>query len=113
MTKRRCIVSTEFCLSSWFSSFKFKTGNAENPSDQLHNTSVLVAPAKNSSAVIRLNGGSINKPKSDPFLTVGRFNSLGFVEGKIDSSLGPISELRLLVHQDSENWIILSEVSLH
>ena len=93
-------------------SFKFRTGNPENPSDQLYDASVLAALAENSSSVIMRLTRTSPTETNHPYLTVGKFNHLGFAEGKIDDRLGPIAELRLLVHSDSGNWVILSEVRL-
>ena len=94
----------------WNFSFKFKTGNAENPSDQLSDASVLVAVAGNASSVIT-RPMNVKVESESSYLTVKKFNNMGFVQGGIDSSLGPIAELRLLVHSDSPNWVVLSEVS--
>ena len=35
----------------------------------------------------------------------------GVAEGQIDAQMQPISALRLLVHSDSDVWVLLSEVS--
>lgn len=47
---------------------------------------------------------------NDGFLIVGSFNNFGIAEGSVDSRIGKLRELRLHVHSDSENWVILSEV---
>lgn len=39
------------------------------------------------------------------------FNLFGIAEGTVDKKFGMIKEMRLRVHSDSENWIILSEVT--
>lgn len=63
---------------------------------------------------------NLSSPNSKPleysylFLSfiLGNFNMLGVAEGSVEESLGKISTLRLNVHSESENWAILSEVSL-
>jgi hypothetical protein len=46
------------------------------------------------------------------FLIIGGFNAFGIAEGSVDSRIGKLKELRLAVHSDSENWVILSEVGI-
>jgi len=48
---------------------------------------------------------------TDGYLIVGSFSAFGLAEGAIDSRIGKLRELRLHVHGESENWVILSEVS--
>jgi alpha-1,3-mannosylglycoprotein beta-1,4-N-acetylglucosaminyltransferase A/B len=43
----------------------------------------------------------------------GKFDVMGVAEGAVDPQLGPIKVLRLNVHTESDNWAILSEVSVH
>ena len=43
----------------------------------------------------------------------GKFDAMGVAEGTVDPQFGPIKVLRLNVHSDSDNWAILSEVSVH
>lgn len=50
---------------------------------------------------------------ADGFLIVGSFNEIGIAEGAIEAKIGKIREIRLHVHTDSENWAILSEVSVN
>lgn len=50
---------------------------------------------------------------ADGFLIIGNFNSFGLAEGTVDPKIGKVKEIRLHVHSDSENWAILSEVSIH
>lgn len=49
---------------------------------------------------------------NDGFLIVGNFNALGVAESVIDPKIGNVKELRLHIHSDSENWVILSEVGV-
>lgn len=46
----------------------------------------------------------------DGFLIIGGFDALGIAEGQVNPKIGPIKEIRLNVHSDTENWVILSEV---
>lgn len=48
---------------------------------------------------------------TDGYLIVGSFNGFGLAEGTVDNRIGKLRELRLHVHSESENWVILSEVS--
>lgn len=48
---------------------------------------------------------------TDGYLIVGSFNTFGVAEGGLDNRIGKLRELRLHVHSESENWVILSEVS--
>ena len=42
--------------------------------------------------------------------TPGGFNELGVAEGVVKEDVGKIKTLMLVIHIDSENWAILSEV---
>lgn len=48
---------------------------------------------------------------TDGFLIVGSFNEFGMAQGTIDPKFGKINEIRLHVHTNSKQFIILSEVS--
>lgn len=48
----------------------------------------------------------------DGYLIIGKFNTLGIASGSVDRNLGKVSAMRLTVHSESENWAILSEVSI-
>ncbi len=41
---------------------------------------------------------------------IGSFKN-GVAEGEVDGALGEIAAMRLLVHSDSDVWVLLSEVS--
>jgi alpha-1,3-mannosylglycoprotein beta-1,4-N-acetylglucosaminyltransferase A/B len=43
----------------------------------------------------------------------GKFDGMGVAEGAVDPQLGAVKVLRLNVHSESDNWAILSEVSVH
>jgi hypothetical protein len=42
----------------------------------------------------------------------GKFDAMGMAEGAVDPQLGRIKVMRLSVHSESDNWAILSEVSV-
>ena len=41
----------------------------------------------------------------------GQFDDQGVAAGSLDPTWGPIRSLRLAVQAESDNWVILSEVS--
>lgn len=88
--------------------YLFRSGNHEHPSDKFYNTTVEVLPDQ-------LNEESMvwqqYNTTTDGYLIVGSFNGFGLAEGPVDSRIGKLRELRLHVHSESENWVILSEVS--
>lgn len=45
------------------------------------------------------------------FLSSGEFDDMGMAEGNVEEGLGVVKSLRLNVHEESDNWAILSEVS--
>lgn len=88
--------------------YLFRSGSIEHPSDKLYNTTVEVLPDQ-------LNEESLvwqqYNTTTDGFLIIGNFNAMGFTEGVVDNRIGKLREMRLHVHTESENWVILSEVS--
>lgn len=44
-------------------------------------------------------------------LPSGEFDDMGVAEGSVEEGLGVVKSLRLNVHEESDNWAILSEVS--
>lgn len=88
--------------------YLFRSGNHEHPSDKFYNTTVEVLPDVLSEESIVWQQFNTT---TDGYLIVGSFNGFGIAEGSIDNRLGKLRELRLHVHSESENWVILSEVS--
>lgn len=89
--------------------FLFRSGNSEHPSDRFYNTTVEVLPELLSEdSVVWQQYNTTN----DGYLIVGGFNAFGVAEGIVDNRIGKLREMRLHVHSDSENWVILSEVSV-
>ncbi|XP_055379355.1 alpha-1,3-mannosyl-glycoprotein 4-beta-N-acetylglucosaminyltransferase B isoform X2 [Condylostylus longicornis] len=90
-------------------SYLFRSGNVEHPSDRFYNTTVEILPdSLNENSLI----WSTYNSTTDGFLIIGSFNAFGLAEGNIDPKIGPIKEIRLHVHSDSENWALLSEIHL-
>ena len=78
--------------------YLFRSGDADHPGDKFYNTSIEVLPVSNNSSYIK----------------IGKFNDeSGVAEGIVPQHWSPVESLRLLVHEDSRAWVILSEVSLH
>lgn len=88
--------------------YLFRSGNHEHPSDKFYNTTVEVLPDQlNEESQV----WSFFNTTTDGYLIVGSFNGFGVAEGSLDNRIGKLRELRLNVHSESENWVILSEVS--
>jgi alpha-1,3-mannosylglycoprotein beta-1,4-N-acetylglucosaminyltransferase A/B len=87
--------------------YLFRSGNHEHPSDKFYNTTVEVLPDVLSEESIVWQQFNTT---TDGFLIVGSFNGFGVAEGTVDNRIGKLRELRLHVHSESENWVILSEV---
>lgn len=90
--------------------YLFRSGNSEHPSDRFYNTTVELLPADSLSENSSV--WSTYNTTTDGYLVVGSFDALGVAEGVLDPKIGPIKELRLHVHSDSENWALLSEIEL-
>lgn len=71
----------------------------ERPNDRFFNTTVEALPVNVATSNATNNG----------YVVVGEFDSNGLAEGQV--RLGLVKALRLRVHSDSDNWVILSEVS--
>lgn len=92
-----------------FHSYLFRSGNPEHPSDRFYNATVEILPESvaESSPI-----WSAYNSTTDGFLIINNFNEVGIAEGNIDARISKVKEIRINVHSDSENWAILSEVSL-
>ncbi|XP_055535433.1 alpha-1,3-mannosyl-glycoprotein 4-beta-N-acetylglucosaminyltransferase B-like [Wyeomyia smithii] len=89
--------------------YLFRSGSFEQPFDRFYNTTVEMLPhnlAEDSSV------WSNYETTTDGFLIVGAFNEFGIAEGVVDAKIGKLKKLRLHVHSDSENWVILREILL-
>jgi alpha-1,3-mannosylglycoprotein beta-1,4-N-acetylglucosaminyltransferase A/B len=88
--------------------YLFRSGNAEHPSDRFYNTSVEVLPESSHTSLSRIDLNAT----SDGYVIVGKFDAMGVAEGAVDPQLGTIKVMRLNVHSESDNWAILSEISI-
>lgn len=107
----RIFVICELLLSR----FLFRSGNPEHPTDIFHDTTVEVHPEhypENNIVGLPLLElkESVNQP-SEGFLTVGQFDGEGLAQGTVPPAIGPVDVVRLHVHVQNPNWVILSEVS--
>lgn len=96
-------------FSSHFDRYIFRSGNTELPSDRLYNATVEILPTSlPENSII----WSSYNSTTDGFLIIGSFNAFGIASGVVDPRIGLVKEIRLHVHSDSENWVVLSEVNV-
>ncbi|XP_066505231.1 alpha-1,3-mannosyl-glycoprotein 4-beta-N-acetylglucosaminyltransferase B-like [Hoplias malabaricus] len=90
--------------------YYFRSGNIETNGDKFYNTTVEVLPS-DVSVKERVEKRELQccKPSSDGFVEIGSFVN-GVAEGELDGALGQIAAMRLLVHSDSDVWVLLSEI---
>ncbi|XP_067237801.1 alpha-1,3-mannosyl-glycoprotein 4-beta-N-acetylglucosaminyltransferase B-like isoform X2 [Chanodichthys erythropterus] len=89
--------------------YLFRSGNIETSGDRFYNTTLEVLPANNSvKKKVARRELSCCKPSSDGFVEIGSFKN-GVAEGEVDGALEELSAMRLLVHSDSDVWVLLSE----
>ncbi|KAJ8667281.1 hypothetical protein QAD02_008943 [Eretmocerus hayati] len=98
----------KFVHPIFIKSYLFRSGNAEHPSDMFYNTTVEVLPEHYNS----VGKSNINNVTEDGFIVIGKFDSLGIARGTISRTFGRISVLRVTVHSESDNWVILSEIHI-
>ncbi|KAM4796943.1 alpha-1,3-mannosyl-glycoprotein 4-beta-N-acetylglucosaminyltransferase A isoform 2-T2 [Rhinophrynus dorsalis] len=89
--------------------YLFRSGNPEHPGDQLLNTTVEILPFRKD--YLDLRNDTKDRRLPDGYFRIGKFED-GIAEGTIDSSLNPISALRLSVLQNSAVWVILNEIHI-
>lgn len=88
----------------------FRSGNIETNGDRFYNTTVEVLPV-HLSVKEKVSRGEMAccKPSSDGFVQIGSFKN-GVAEGEVDAALGISEAMRILVHSDSDVWVLLSEI---
>ncbi|KAI4879318.1 hypothetical protein NFI96_022622 [Prochilodus magdalenae] len=88
----------------------FRSGNIETNGDKFYNTTVEVLP-NDASVKEQVEKGQLSccRSSSDGFAVIGSFVN-GVAEGEIDGVLREIAAMRLLVHSDSDVWVVLSEI---
>uniref|UniRef100_A0A8C2JA54 Zgc:154054 n=1 Tax=Cyprinus carpio TaxID=7962 RepID=A0A8C2JA54_CYPCA len=85
--KRGDYILITFTTPQAVKGYLFRSGNIETNGDRFYNTTVEVLPT-----------------------SVSSFKN-GVAEGEVDGALGEIAAMRLLVHSDSDVWVLLSEVN--
>ncbi|XP_031442658.1 alpha-1,3-mannosyl-glycoprotein 4-beta-N-acetylglucosaminyltransferase B-like [Clupea harengus] len=90
--------------------YLFRSGNIETNGDRFYNTTVEVLP-RDRSVVERVQKGELPQyqASSDGFIVIGSFVN-GLAEGVLDAAVQELTALRLLVHTDSDVWVLLSEM---
>ncbi|XP_060077650.1 alpha-1,3-mannosyl-glycoprotein 4-beta-N-acetylglucosaminyltransferase B-like [Ylistrum balloti] len=88
----------------------FRSGNPAHIADIFYNTSVEIMP-DNPDDENELIQHGIRKTL-DGFFIMGWFDEDGLADCTFPSDIGKISKIRLHVHANSKNWIILSEVHI-
>ncbi|XP_021954594.1 alpha-1,3-mannosyl-glycoprotein 4-beta-N-acetylglucosaminyltransferase B [Folsomia candida] len=97
------IFPSPLCLKS----YRFVSGNAEHPSDKLHNATFEVRTVSTAAHEQK------NYVKSeDGFITLGDFDEFGVLDGQIEPEMCPISAVRITLQNSSDFWVILSEIFL-
>lgn len=99
-------LSFQFKTPLYIKKYLFRSGNAEHPSDRLYNTTVEVLP------LVQPHNFDSYNTTSDGYVVIGKFDNLGLAEGTVPRPLGAIKEIRLSVHSETDNWAILSEISI-
>uniref|UniRef100_A0A673IPR3 Alpha-1,3-mannosyl-glycoprotein 4-beta-N-acetylglucosaminyltransferase B-like n=1 Tax=Sinocyclocheilus rhinocerous TaxID=307959 RepID=A0A673IPR3_9TELE len=99
--KRGDYILITFITPQAVKGYLFRSGNIETNGDRFYNTTVEVLPTRELACC---------KPSSDGFVQIGSFKN-GMAEGEVDGALGEIAAMRLLVHSDSDVWVLLSEVN--
>ncbi|KAL2077741.1 hypothetical protein ACEWY4_027245 [Coilia grayii] len=92
--------------------YLFRSGKIETIADRFYNTTVEVQP-KDRSVVERVQKGELPQyqPSTSGFIVVGSFVN-GVAEGTVDAAVQEVTAMRLLVHTDSDVWVLLSEISI-
>ncbi|XP_076878082.1 alpha-1,3-mannosyl-glycoprotein 4-beta-N-acetylglucosaminyltransferase B isoform X2 [Brachyhypopomus gauderio] len=90
--------------------YLFRSGNIETNGDKFYNTTVEVLPS-DASVRQQVEEGLLQccKPSTDGFAVIGSFVN-GVAEGVMDTALRELSAIRLLIHSDSDVWVLLSEI---
>uniref|UniRef100_A0A671RMX1 Alpha-1,3-mannosyl-glycoprotein 4-beta-N-acetylglucosaminyltransferase B-like n=1 Tax=Sinocyclocheilus anshuiensis TaxID=1608454 RepID=A0A671RMX1_9TELE len=99
--KRGDYILITFTTPQAVKGYFFRSGNIETNGDRFYNTTVEVLPNN-----VKL---ACCKTSSDGFVQIGSFKN-GVAEGEVDGALGEIVAIRLLVHSDSDVWVLLSEI---
>ncbi|BFZ15298.1 hypothetical protein BsWGS_18337 [Bradybaena similaris] len=99
--------------------YLFRSGNTDHPGDLFHNTTIEILTTETlSQSEIQtiasragLSQAEIDET-SEGFIPIGCFNEGGLAQGEIPDGVGAIRTLRIHVHEDSDSWVILSEIMI-
>ncbi|XP_046438443.1 uncharacterized protein LOC124189973 [Daphnia pulex] len=87
--------------------FKIGTGHYEYPTNKLSDATVEILLMSSDIEIKNL------VVTSDDYLVVGKFDESGLAEGNIDwHTLGTVQRLRVNIHSNHQNWVVMSELSL-
>lgn len=108
--KRGDYILITFTRPQAIKEYFFRSGNIETNGDRFYNTTVEVLPV-HLSVKEKVSRGEMAccKPSSDGFVQIGSFKN-GVAEGEVDAALGISEAMRILVHSDSDVWVLLSEI---
>uniref|UniRef100_A0A8C1ND10 Zgc:154054 n=1 Tax=Cyprinus carpio TaxID=7962 RepID=A0A8C1ND10_CYPCA len=96
--KRGDYILITFTTPQAVKGYLFRSGNIETNGDRFYNTTVEVLPT------------SVSIMPKKVWIHYCSFKN-GVAEGEVDGALGEIAAMRLLVHSDSDVWVLLSEVN--
>uniref|UniRef100_A0A671N0M2 Alpha-1,3-mannosyl-glycoprotein 4-beta-N-acetylglucosaminyltransferase B-like n=1 Tax=Sinocyclocheilus anshuiensis TaxID=1608454 RepID=A0A671N0M2_9TELE len=96
--KRGDYILITFTTPQAVKGYLFRSGNIETNGDRFYNTTVEVLPT------------SVSIMPKKVCIHYRSFKN-GVAEGEVDGALGEIAAMRLLVHSDSDVWVLLSEVN--
>ncbi|XP_046882125.1 alpha-1,3-mannosyl-glycoprotein 4-beta-N-acetylglucosaminyltransferase B-like isoform X1 [Hypomesus transpacificus] len=85
--------------------YRFRSGNLETNGDRFYNTTVEALPSDG----LKRDMSHGYQILEDGFIVIGSFAD-GVAEGNIHTAIQSLSAIRLMVHSDSDVWVLLSEV---
>ncbi|KAL4641729.1 alpha-1,3-mannosyl-glycoprotein 4-beta-N-acetylglucosaminyltransferase B-like isoform X2 [Arapaima gigas] len=86
--------------------YLFRSGNIETNEDKFYNTTVEVLPSDHHLVFLDICRDFVS------FVSLGAFVN-GVAQGTVDPLIPRISAMRLVIHSDSDVWVLLSEVQKH
>lgn len=103
-------VNFQFNEPTFIYKYYVKSGNPEHPDDKLHNATFQIKPEKR---ILFPRLPNNYQDIGGGFYIIDKFShALGSVSGTIDPHItGKISQIRIVIPEASETWIILSEIN--
>ncbi|XP_059170781.1 alpha-1,3-mannosyl-glycoprotein 4-beta-N-acetylglucosaminyltransferase B-like [Physella acuta] len=99
--------------------YLFRSGNLDHPGDVFHNTTIeVLTPSTISESVKQsiISRAGLSRVEienaSEGFIPIGRFNDNGLAQGEVPEEIALVDTLRIHVHQQSDAWVILSEIMI-